>query len=143
MELAELVGSWSKDRSTKVGCVVVGESNQVLSLGYNGFPRGANDTIPERHDRPAKYKWTEHAERNAMYNAARTGTNLTGSTIYVPWFPCTDCARGIAQSGISTVVAVNPSEYDAGFMDRWGADFNISCELLTESGVGIRYVERN
>ena len=94
LDLADHVSQWSKDQSTKVGCVIVGEANQVLSLGYNGFPRGVNDTPPERHQRPAKYKWTEHAERNALFNAARTGTNLTGAVLYVPWFPCVDCAQG-------------------------------------------------
>lgn len=141
LELANHISSWSKDRSTKVGCVVVGDANQVLALGYNGFPRGVNDHADERHERPLKYKWTEHAERNAIYNAARTGTNLTDSTIYVPWFPCTDCARGIVQSGIAEVVTVNPWEYRRDFMDRWAEDFDISYGILFEAKVRIRYID--
>ena len=143
LDLADHVSQWSKDQSTKVGCVIVGEANQVLSLGYNGFPRGVNDTTPERHQRPAKYKWTEHAERNAIYNAARTGTNVTGAVLYVPWFPCVDCARGIVQAGIAAVVTTMPENYEAEFLSRWAEDFRVSYEILTESGVDIYYVERD
>ena len=142
LELADHIGSWSKDRSTKVGCVIVGSANQILSLGYNGFPRGVNDYVPERHDRPAKYRWTEHAERNAIYNAARTGTNLTGGVLYVPWFPCIDCARGIVQAGIKAVVSTMPENYEEEFLARWADDFRTSYEILNESRVAIRYVER-
>lgn len=142
LDLADHVGQWSKDRSTKVGCVIVGSANQVLALGYNGFPRGSDDTVPTRHERPAKYRWTEHAERNAIYNAARTGTNLTGAALYVPWFPCIDCARGIVQAGITAVVTTVPENYEAEFLARWAESFRVSYEILTESGVGIRYTER-
>jgi len=141
LNLADHVSAWSKDRSTKVGCIVVGEANQILTQGYNGFPRGVNDNLPERHERPLKYRWTEHAERNAIYNAARTGTSLIGSTLYVPWFPCTDCARGIVQSGIAAVVTVNPWSYRRDFMDRWAEDFNISYSILFEANVTVRYVD--
>lgn len=141
LTLAHHIGSWSKDRSTKVGCVVVGDANQVLTQGYNGFPRGVSDSIPERHERPLKYKWTEHAERNAIYNAARTGTSLGDSTMYVEFFPCTDCARAIVQSGIATVVTMSPSSYSADFSDRWVSDFNISNGILFEAQVAVRYLQ--
>lgn len=137
--LARHISSWSKDRSTKVGCVIVGNANQVLALGYNGFPRGIDDYVPDRHERPAKYKWTEHAERNAIYNAARTGTNLTGAVLYVPWFPCVDCARGIVQAGIIRV-GTTPPEYEQSFMARWGEDLKVSYDLMTEAGVEVRYI---
>lgn len=143
LDLADHISTWSKDRSTKVGCVIVGGANQVLSIGYNGFPRGVNDTLPARHERPAKYQWTEHAERNAIYNAARTGTNLSDSVLYVPWFPCINCARGIVQSGISSVVTTAPAHYEVEFRDRWGKDYEVSYYILTEAGVGIWYVERS
>ena len=80
--IAEEFASWSKDRSTQVGCVIVGDSNQILSGGYNGFPRGVVDDIDSRHERPAKYLWTEHAERNAIYNAARHGIRLESASLY-------------------------------------------------------------
>ncbi|MGH7238773.1 MAG: deaminase, partial [Candidatus Saccharimonadales bacterium] len=100
-----------------------------------------NDTMPDRDERPLKYKWTEHAERNSIYNAARTGTSLVGSTIYISLFPCTDCARAIAQSGIAQLVTTCPPN-DKNFMDRWGADFRISSDILTESSVRVSYVEK-
>ena len=70
MDLARLVAGWSKDTSTKVGCVIIGPDKEIRSTGYNGFPRGVDDTIPAGHERPAKYDFTEHAERNAIYNAS-------------------------------------------------------------------------
>ena len=88
MRLAEEIADWSKDRSSKVGCVIVGPSNEIRSTGFNGFPRGVADDISERLTRPEKYLWTEHAERNAIYNAARAGISLEGCTMYLPWFPC-------------------------------------------------------
>jgi dCMP deaminase len=93
LELAAHIGSWSKDQSAKTGCVIVGPDRLIRSVGYNGFVRGVDDEVDSRHERPAKYSWTEHAERNAIYNAARIGISLAGATCYVNWFPCADCAR--------------------------------------------------
>ena len=135
MDLAKLVASWSKDRSTKCGAVIVDDRHTVLSLGWNGFPRHVNDDVPERHERPDKYKWTEHAERNAVYNAANTGTKLDGSTIYVTFFPCSDCARSIIQSGIRSVFTYYPDFKN----ERWGNDFRFSHKMLEEAGVSIYY----
>ena len=143
MEIAQHFGTWSKDPSTKVGCVVIGSSNQVLTQGFNGFPRGADDSLARYRNRSVKYKWIEHAERNAIYNAARTGTSLMQATLYVPWFPCVECSRAIVQSGITTVVTRDPSKYDEGFMTRWDKDFIISCDILHESRVIIRYTEKD
>jgi dCMP deaminase len=138
IEMAQWVAQkFSKDRSTKMGCVIVGPGLEVRSIGYNGFPRGVNDNIEARHARPAKYLWTEHAERNAIYNAARGHTELDGCTAYVPWFPCMDCARGLVQSGITTVVAFKPNFDDP----KWGEDFKNTVILLGEAGVTVRYAE--
>lgn len=134
MEMAKLVASWSKDRSRKVGAVIVDDRNTVLALGWNGFPRGINDTIEARHERPDKYDWTEHAERNAIYNAAATGTKIAGATIYLPWFPCVPCARAIIQSGIDKVVCYEPDWADPAF------DFKRSEQMLEEAWINIRYI---
>lgn len=136
IQMSQLVASKSKDRSTKVGCVIVGPDNEVRSTGYNGFPRGIDDKIEARHERPVKYQWTEHAERNAIYNAARAGISTGGCRIFLQWFPCVDCARAIIQSGICEVVALpvdlaNP---------RWVESFQTSREMLEEAGVILRYV---
>jgi dCMP deaminase len=66
MELARHIGAWSKDRSRRVGCVIVGSRNEIRTTGYNGFPRGIEDEVPNRHERPGQYKWTEHAERSRL-----------------------------------------------------------------------------
>lgn len=136
MALAGMVASWSKDRSTKTGCVIV-RDDVLLSTGYNGFPRGAHDDVDTRHERPAKYKWTEHAERNAIYNAARNGVALDGAVMVLPWYPCMDCARAIVQVGIGQLVCHKPNWDDA----KWGADFVAARELFGECGVKVVYVE--
>ena len=104
LELAELISTWSKDPSTKTGAVVVGPDREIRATGYNGLVRGVQDDIPERMERPTKYDFFEHAERNAVYNACLTGTSLKGCTIYCTLTPCTDCARAIIQAGIKMVV---------------------------------------
>lgn len=104
LSIAEQVKLKSKDRNTQIGAVIVGEDNEILSTGYNSFPRGLNDDLDDRQERPEKYFWFEHAERNAIYNAARVGTPLKNSVIYVTsGIPCMDCARGIVNSGIKKV----------------------------------------
>lgn len=140
MAMAQLVATWSKDRSTKVGAVIVDSRNVVLSLGWNGFPRGVTDNVDTRHERPTKYLYTEHAERNAIYNAAANGTSLAGSSMYIDWFPCTDCARAIIQSGISSVVCKENPSLDV--HKKWNEDFKISKEMLEEAGVEIQYYVR-
>ena len=131
MSLAQHIGAWSKDRSTKVGCVIVNEDQVVVSLGYNGFPRGINDDDEGRHLRPNKYAWTEHAERNAIYNAARAGIALRHCTMYCSWFPCTDCARAIVQVGITRLVAQLPHEGSS----HWDEQLLQARILLEEAGV--------
>jgi dCMP deaminase len=138
MELASVIGSWSKDRTTKVGCVVVDITKNIIATGYNGLPRGCDDEVEERHDRESgtKYKWAEHGERNAIYAAARHGTSVEDCTVYSTLFPCADCARGIIQSGISCLVTHKPDMDNA----KWGADFLVAKEMLAEAGVKVRYV---
>ena len=137
MNLARHVGQWSKDRSRRVGCVIVGEGNDVRAMGFNGFPRGVDDDKEVRHQRPAKYLWTEHAERNAIYNAARAGTSLQGCRMYLPWFPCIDCARAIIQVGIQELVAVRPDLSD----EQWGDGFNAALDLFAETGLRVRFYD--
>lgn len=135
MGLANHIATWSKDYSTKVGCVIAGPANDVRTLGYNGFPRNIEDNIEKRHERPAKYFWTEHAERNAIFNAASTGVPLSGCTIYVTLFPCADCARAIIQSGIKTIVIYPPDWNDK----KW--QFGEVRSMIEEAGVEIIYME--
>lgn len=136
--IAEQVKLKSKDQSTQIGAVIVGEDNEVLSTGYNSFPRGMDDTIKERQERPEKYFWIEHAERNAIFNAARVGTKLKGSTIYLTsGLPCMDCARGIVNSGIKIVwckkVCTTKNK------EKWEESQSKSLELLNECGVEVNF----
>ena len=106
MALAYLTASKSKDPSTKVGAVIVAEGNSIISTGYNGLPRGVNDDPKlyyRNNQRPSKYFWYEHAERNAIYNAAKQGIILNNTIIITPGIPCVDCLRGIIQSGIKAI----------------------------------------
>ena len=109
IDIANRVAQESKDRSTKVGCVIVSDDGVILSTGWNGFPRGVNDQDEAKHERPAKYHWTEHAERNAIFNAAREGIRLKGSTAYLNWepYPCEACMRALHQAGIRRIVGPN------------------------------------
>jgi dCMP deaminase len=132
--LAHHIGQWSKDRSAKTGCVIVGADRIVRSSGYNGIVRGAKDDLDERHARPEKYRWSEHAERNAIYNAARLGLSLENCCLYVNWFPCADCARAVVQSGIKRLVGLVPDHNDS----QWGTDFDFSKSLFAEVGVEIQ-----
>ena len=139
--LAAYVSGKSKDKSTKVGCVIVDDDNTPISTGFNSFPRGVDDTIASRHERPAKYKWTEHAERNAIYNAARQV--LKGTTLVLQGMPClcTDCARGVIQTGIKKVI-ITKGEHTPSAAD-WAEDLAIAKEMLAEVGVEIEEVEYN
>jgi dCMP deaminase len=135
MQLALHIAGWSKDRSTKVGAVIVGDDHILRAIGYNGFPRGVDDEAEDRHERPLKYRWTEHAERNAIYNAARIGVSLDDCTMYVAWFPCMDCARAIVQAGIARLVAIKPDVNHS----TWGEDFQLALQLFDEAAVKVSW----
>jgi len=141
IDVAKLISSWSKDRSTVVGCVIVSPLRDIRVTGYNGFPRKVNDDIDTRHLRPAKYKYTEHAERNAIFAAARLGESLNGCTLYfyseqgkAP-FPCADCARAMIQAGISRLVCQKPDFANK----QWAEDFAVALEMLKEAKIEINY----
>ena len=134
MQRAEDLRANSTDRSRKVGCVLTDASGTVLAEGWNAFPPGVRD-LPERHARPAKYDFTEHAERWAVAAAASRGVALSGSTAYVPLFPCCDCGRMLVMSGVSRIVCREPDLSDP----TYGAGFANLLEICTELGVQIDY----
>ena len=135
MDMAKLVAGWSKDDSTKVGCVVVGPNKEIRSTGYNGFPRGVDDTITERKMRPTKYKFTEHAERNAIYNGVLYGASFKDCVMYVTFPPCVDCARGIIQSGIREVIYMDIPNDKSQKIPGWRDDLQNSFDMFDEAGV--------
>jgi dCMP deaminase len=128
---------FSKDTATKVGAIFLApESHQILTMGYNGMPRGFNETNTDRWERPQKYLYVEHAERNAIYNACRNGVPLENSIAIVSMFPCADCMRGLIQSGVKTILAPEPDLND----DRWGSHFQASLEMAKECGIELQYM---
>ena len=134
MKLATHISEWSKDPSTKVGCVVVGPDREIRSTGFNGFPRGIQDSDDRLTNRDLKYPLICHAEENAIMHAARIGLALKGCTAYVTWPPCTRCARSLIQAGVSEIVIPSGLEIP----DRWRDDFEMSMGLLREAEVTIR-----
>lgn len=130
LDLAHHVSLWSKDPSTKVGAVVVNSDKQVLSLGYNGFPRGVIDKSSRYEDRELKHKLVAHAERNALDNAF---TDVRGSTLYATLCPCNECAKSIIQRGIRRVVAVRFQQLD----HYTKFNYTITRTMFEEAGVEV------
>jgi dCMP deaminase len=132
LDLALHISKWSKDPSTKVGCVIVGPDKEIRSTGFNGFPRGIDDN--ERlHDREQKVKIICHAEENGIMHAARIGLSLKGCTIYATHPTCVRCARSIIQAGIRKVVY-----YDTDFGSGKEWDAQVAIDLLIEAKILIR-----
>ena len=132
LSLADEVAQWSKDPSTKIGAIAVGKKGQVLSQGYNGFPRGIEDKVEYYKDRETKYKYVVHAEMNVIYNASYNGVCLNGSTLYVHGLPvCSDCAKGVIQVGIKRVVMRKPVELPS----HWKESCIRTKSMFEEAGV--------
>ena len=141
MSLVYLVAMKSKDEATNIGAVIVGPDNEIRSTGYNSFPRGMNDNNIERQERPHKYYFFEHAERNAIYNAVRHGTSLKNCILYVQGIPCSDCARGVIQAGIKEVVYHDLWE-KRDKADKWKKNAEMSLEMFAECGVNFRSISK-
>ena len=153
LELAKMVAGWSKDPSTKVGAVIVNDLKQVVGMGYNGFPRGVNDSEERLNDRPTKYSFVVHAELNAVLQA---GALARGATMYIwPTFPqpdpvdgvlpCKECANPVIQAGIKEVVGYLPdplNSEDHERSKRWGDSLAIAKIKLVEAGVTWRGIKK-
>lgn len=143
MTLAYQVAMRSKDPSTHSGAVIVSGENVILSTGYNSLPRrievdGGGTRLSRENGE--KYFWVEHAERNAIYNAVRNGVSLNGTTLYVNWMPCMDCARGIVQAGICSVIvhAEGQTAYESvRGRGNWEKDFERVKTLFSEAYVDL------
>ena len=136
----------SKDPSTQVGSVIVGPDREILSAGFNGFPRGIADTTERLNDRDTKLKVGGHAEMNALLAAARTGMRLKGCTLYLAatddsglvWGgpPCTRCVVEIIQVGISEIVSFPVKSIPS----RWHDDLALARQLIDEAGIKYREI---
>jgi len=133
IKMVDFVAAKSKDPSTKVGCVIVGQDNEIVSTGFNGFPRGVDEAPPERWERPIKYSRVEHAERNAIYNAARMGAKTKDCVAYVTAPPCTDCARALIQAGIRVIYY--PRYHKFLMRPHWDDSIALASQMLREAGV--------
>jgi dCMP deaminase len=140
LKLAHEIAAWSKDNSSKVGAVIVDDDRTPRSFGYNGFPAGVNDDIPERRERPLKLKFSEHAERNALNHCAKHGISVDGCTIFVTHHPCDACCRSIIGSGIRRVV-VDKAIMQSDFAERWKDDIAVSQTMFKEAGVELIFVD--
>lgn len=137
----------SKDPSTKVGSVIIGPDREILSAGFNGFPRGIADTPERLNDRDMKLKLVVHAEMNALLAAARTGMRLKGCTLYLAatdnsgmiWGgpPCTRCTVEIIQVGISEIVSYPVKAVPS----RWHQDLALARQLIEEACVTYREIQ--
>ncbi len=132
MQMAKFVSTWSKDPSTQVGSIAV-RNRTVIAQGYNGFPRGIDDTTTRLDNRTEKYKFMVHAEMNVIYNAAENGVSLKDSTVYVYGLPvCSECAKGLIQAGIKRIV----TPYQT-VPENWQVSTTASQSMFGE--VGIRW----
>jgi len=128
----------SSDPTTKIGCVIVGPDRSLRSEACNTYPNGVLDGIQERTEVPLKYIWIEHAERNAIYLAARRGISTEGCTMVVELAPCVECARAIIQAGITEVV-VNRNRSAEYRGDRYAAEHSTALAMLAEAGIAVRF----
>lgn len=127
--LAKYVASASKDPSTKVGAVIIDDDRRIVSCGYNGLPRGVEDSFERLTNRDLKYKMIVHAERNALLFARGS---VKGCTLYTyPMMPCATCCSMVIQAGITKVIA------PASDNPRWQEDMKMSMELFAEAGVEV------
>jgi dCMP deaminase len=135
LELAENISTWSKDNSTKVGCVIVRPDKTIASVGYNGFPRGVNDDEERYNNRNLKLMMVKHAEENAIYSSKEP---LNGYTAYVTHHPCSLCTGSLIQNGIKRIVTKVPKN---DFAERFKESFEVSKMMLNEAGIELILVD--
>lgn len=122
----------SKDPNTKVGCLLLSpDSLEILSCGFNGFPRGVDESNPGRWKTPTKYHFVMHAELNSLINAAKSGTNINDSIAVTTMYPCVTCCKALIQAGVREVVTMQPDLTHP----KWGEEFLYSQMMLREVGI--------
>lgn len=132
LDLATVIARRSKDPSSQVGAVIVDAHRRVVSLGYNGYPRGIEDTA-DTDPREIKLWKTIHAEENALLFAGRS---LEFCTLYVTHHPCPTCAAKIVQAGIRRVVYLRQLEFEK----RWAAQIEVAYSIFSQAGVMVEGV---
>jgi dCMP deaminase len=141
-DMARLMSSRSKDPSTRVGCVIVDSSRNVLSTGYNGFPRKVDDSLDRYKDRSLKYEMIVHAEMNAICNATRSSVSLLDSIVYTTYPPCSRCAAHLIQVGIAEINWLSvPSTSIRLVRKDWLKSCRIAIDMFNEVGIFARSYE--
>lgn len=136
--IADAVASMSKDPSTKVGAIALDENMNIVSTGYNGFPRGVDDRIERYADRDIKYKFVSHAEQNLVAQAAYGGRSLKGCTVLLTsLFPCSACAKSLIQAGVVRVISPPPSTDP-----RWAEEAYFASTMFREAGVEVIHYDQ-
>ena len=126
----------SQDPSTQNAALLTDGGAGIIAMECNNIPKKVND-LDERWERPIKYHYVEHAERNVLYKAAMMGMPTIGLTMYCPWYACSDCARAIIQCGIKRVIG--HKEYVDRTPDRWKESCSIGMEMMQEAGIECFY----
>ncbi len=135
LELADVISTWSKDPSSKVGAVIVDKDNRIVSTGYNGFAKGVDDTEERYENRDIKYKIVLHAEENAISYARR---DLSECILYVSGLmPCSHCASLIIQNSIKKVIT-----WKKEIPERWKESVDLTKEIFSEAGVEMIEIEK-
>jgi dCMP deaminase len=133
MKIAMEAATLSPDPSTQNGAAVLLADGRVVGADCNRFPVGVTESA-ERWERPLKYSFIEHAERNAIFNAARQGIKTEGATLVCQWAACSDCARAIVAAGFARLVRVR-SDKEA--HSQWAEEVALGDEIMIEGGVEI------
>ena len=138
IESAKHYAEWSKDPRTKVAAVIIGDKGQLISQGYNGFPRGIHDLEDRLNNRETKQQFVVHAEMNAILNAIHNNASPVGCTLYVHGLPvCHECAKAVIQSGIKRVVydtAIDSSN------KTWFDSTMLALSMFVEVGIEVYYI---
>jgi dCMP deaminase len=131
-------GMESHDPRTKIGCLIVAPDGSIRCAACNDYPRGIAHVGGERSEAPVKYIWFEHAERNAIYQAARMGFSTEGCTMFVELTPCIECSRAIIQAGITHLVVnqERSSEYQGA---QYSGELPVALAMLAEAGIVVRF----
>jgi dCMP deaminase len=114
---------------------VLVKDRRIISTGYNGLPASLSDSLDRYNDRDFKLATIIHAEKNAIFNAAKNGSSSEGATAYITWPPCSQCASALIQAGVERVICPDPKDGP----DRWVSNFLLANELLYEAGVKVLY----
>ena len=135
LKLSKEIAEWSKDPSTKVGALIISEDRNIISTGYNGFPRGIEDSPDRLNNRELKYKFILHAEMNCIMNALYNGRSVKDCILFVHGLPpCSECTKSIIQAGIKKVIT------DSKATNNWKESTKLSLEMLKEANVEIEFI---